>query len=618
MEYYGWNGKVLNVDLTSKTVSTEPLDPDMARKYVGGVGFGVKYIYDEVQPGTDALDPEAPLVFTTGPLTNTDVPSSGAYVVVAKSPLTNTITQAGANGFFGCRLKSAGYDVVIVRGKAEKPVYLWINNDQVEIRDASHVWGLGTHETEEMLKAEVGKKNASVACIGPAGENMVRYAGILNDFGHIASSGGCGAVMGSKNLKAIVAFGNQKPRIFDQERATKLITEWVETVKNAPAFKPTQDYGTAGSLGYISQIGDLPTKNFTTNIYPEATDIDGVAIRSKYKAKIKPCYKCPINHVNKIQLPEEKYGGRIIEEPEYEGIAALGPCLGITDLTEILVLNDLADDTGLDIKTLEFVIGLCMECYEKGFLSKEQLDGIELNWGNSEGAMQIIQKISRKEGIGVLLGENLRTIAETIGGDALEMVVELKGGGIHAHDVRSLWGYMMNHAISDFGTTFTGMIEFGPDPITGEIGNDPLKRDGHALTIRKTIPTRLFFDVAIVCAFNVTQMGVTTEHAVDTLSAVTGVDYTMDEFNKAMYRIENLARAFNIRHGLTPEDDIPSERMMSAPVDGPVKGRTIKPYIRGMNNEYYRTMGWDEKTSKPLRRTLMNLDLDFVIKDLWG
>ena len=230
MEFFGWIGKFLSIDLTHKTIKTEALDPDFAKKYVGGLGFGEKIIYDEVLPGMDAFDPDTPIVFTTGPVTATDVPSSGAYVVVTHSPLTNTICQAEANGFFGFRLKAAGFDYVIVRGKAEKPVYLWIHDGQAEIRDASTVWGKGIHETEEKLKAEVGEKNASVACIGQAGENLVRYASIGSDYGHNAASGGPGAVMGSKNLKAIVAFGNQQARVHDPVRTKQLVEEWVKSV----------------------------------------------------------------------------------------------------------------------------------------------------------------------------------------------------------------------------------------------------------------------------------------------------------------------------------------------------------------------------------------------------
>ena len=526
MEYFGWNGKVLNVDLTNRVVNTEPLDLDMAKKYVGGLGFGLKVVYDEVKPGMDAFDPATPIVFTTGPVTATDVPSSGAYVVVTKSPLTNTLSQAEANGFFGYRLKLAGYDYVVIRGKAEKPVYLWINNDQVEIRDASHVWGLGTHETEEILKAEAGGKNVSVASIGPAGENLVRYACIQNDFGHSASSGGPGAVMGSKNLKAIVASGNQHPRISDPERAKKLIAEWVDAVNKNEGAQGTKAYGTAGGLSFYNQIGDLTTNNLTTNLCDYAGDIDGVAIRTRRETTVKPCYKCPINHVHWINLPCEKHGMTKFEEPEFEGMAGFGSNLGVKDMDEIFYLNHLADDYGMCLKTLAFVISLAMECYEKGLLTQEQLGGLDLKFGNSEAAAQLIQMIGRHEGIGVLFGENLRTIAETIGGEAVNMVVEINGGGIQVHDFRSLWGFLLSSAVSDFSATYiSSNINVFPLPEIGyDTPLDPGKRDDQAIATAKTIPQQLLMDVLIICGFPGPTVGIPAKLMVETLSAVTGVE----------------------------------------------------------------------------------------------
>jgi len=616
MEYFGWNGKILNVDLTNNTCRAEALDTDIARRFIGGAGIGIKILYDEMLPGMDALDPENPIIFAVSPMTETNVPSAGGYSVVTKSPLTNTISSAQSNGFFGLRLKSTGYDVVVIRGKAQKPVYLWIDNDQVEIRDAANVWGRDAYETEEMLKAEVGHKGASVACVGPAGENLVRYATIENDLGHHAASGGCGAVMGSKNLKAIVVYGTQKPNVFDSERLDKVIEEWVGLVKSNHTAQALTAYGTGGSLSWLASVGDLPTKNLTTNIFPDEK-INGITLRTSLKTKVKPCYKCPINHVHWVDLPEDSHGGIKVEEPEYEGLAALGSNLGISDLNEVLYLHHLADINGLCIKTLGFVLSLCMECYEKGILTKERLDGIELNFGNHEGAAELIRKISKGEGIGRLLGENLITIGETLG--ASDRAAHFKGGGFQVHDVRSLWGYMLIHVISDFGSTTSGHnLDFGADPEEGyDRPLNPASPEGHALAAVKLLPKRLLDDCINTCFYNFSCICIPLQIGVDALSSITGVDYTVEEIKKSMYRIQNIARAFNIRHGLTPEDDMPSERLMMAPVDGPAEGRTVRPYIKGMVKEYYQAMGWDLKTSKPLRKTLKDLDLDYVAKDLW-
>lgn len=619
MEWYGWVGKYLSVDLTHKTVKTETLDPDFARKYVGGLGFGLKFLYDESKPGMDAFDPETPLVFATGPVCATDAPASGGYLVITHSPLTNTVCQAEANGFFGYRLKAAGFDFIVIRGKAEKPVYLWVHDDMAEIRDASAVWGKGTHETEKLIKAEVGEKNASVASIGQAGEHLVRYASINSDFGHSASSGGPGAVMGSKNLKAIAAFGIREASVFDPERTKQMVTEWIENVNGNEVTKGFAEYGTAVGLPMYNQIGDLTTNNLTTNLYAYADEISGVGIHTSHRTVVKPCYKCPLNHCHWTYFNDEKYGFVRADEPEFEGMAGFGSNWGIHDVDQILWINHLADDYGMCLKSLSFVVSLVMECYEKELIGPEQLGGLEMRFGNGEAAAELMRKIAYREGIGNLLGENLRTIAETIGGEAVNMVVEIKGGGIQMHDQRSLWGFLLASAVSDFSATVSsGIINLFP-PV--EIGfNEPIpggSRDHQAYGTAHMVPPGILMDVFVVCGFPGPLLGTPTKIMVDTLSAITGVNYSMDEFKKAMYRIQSLARSFNIRHGLTPEDDIPSERLLSAPVDGGAKGRSVKPYIQGMVKEYYREMGWDEKTSKPLRSTLKNLDLEFVIPDLW-
>jgi len=617
----GWAGNILSVDLTKKMITKEKLDPELTRKYIGGVGIGLKIIYDEVRPGMDALDEETPLVFVTGPMTATSVPTSGAYGVVTKSPLTGiTLAMGTANGFFGVRLKQAGYDVIIFRGKSEKPVYLWLNNGEVELRDASGVWGCNVAETEARLKEEVGQKSASVACIGIAGENMVKYAAICNDFGHICASGGVGAVMGSKNLKAVVAYGTQKVPVCDEPRLKEICEEWRKYISGHEVAIGMKAYGTVGSLGMLYNIGDLPVKNLTTNEFDEVDNLTGFVIHEKFKTKVKPCYKCPINHCRTIELfTEGPHKGLVVEEPEYEGAAAAGSNIGIGDTTSMLYIHHLMDEYGMDIKSVTFVISLCMECYEKGILSKEQLDGIDLTWGNAEAVEELLGKISRREGIGNILAEGIKPAVEYIGGDAPNMAVHIKGGGIHLHDIRSLWGFGLSHVISNFGSTMEGVgADLGPDREFGYHAiQDPVSSEGHAQAQKVSGNKDLFADCAIICNYNLGRTEVPTSMAVNALNAITGESYTIDEIWEAMYRIRNLARAFNVRHGLTPEDDWPSERLLMTPVNGPIEGLSWRPYLKDMVLEYYRLMGWDEKTSKPLEKTLKSLDLDFVINDLW-
>ena len=615
----GWMGKVLKVDLTNRTVDVEPLDFTEARDYVGGAGLGVKWLYDMMPQGIEAFDEESPLIFTTGPLTGTDALSSGAYCVVTLSPLTGyTIAMGSANGFFGVRLKSAGYDAIIIKGKADSPVYLLVNEDTVEIRDASELWGLTTLQTEEKLKEIVDHKNAGIACIGPAGENLVKYALIASDFGHVASSGGIGAVMGSKMLKGIVAWGSNKTPIVNPEATRENCKEWKERVRKSSSFEFKKKYGTVGSVMVLHSMGDLPVKNLTTNLFPEGENITGMAIKEQFETKVKPCYKCPINHCKYVKL--NNHEGVTVEEPEYEGSAALGSNIGVSNTEDMLYLHFLVDEYGMDIKTITFVISLCMEAYEKGLLTKEQLDGIDLTWGNAEAVEMLLEKITKREGIGDILAENLITIADYIGEDAHDMAVHIRGAGIHLHDIRSLWGFGLSHVISNFASTMEGIVaDLGPEPEFGYTERlDPLSPDGHAKAQAAQSKKDLLCDCLIVCTYNVGRAQVRTDVVFDTLNSVTGADYSMDEVWTAMERVTHLARSFNVGHGLTPDHDWPSDRLLQTPIDGPIEGKTWRPHLKGMVQEYYEVMGWDVETGKPLRSTLEKYNLGHVADDLWG
>jgi len=615
----GWNRKLLSVDLTKKTIITKKCDATLLRKYIGGMGVGLKIVYDEVCQGTDAFDESNPLVFVTGPMTGTAAISSGAYGVVTKSPLSNNIAMGSANGFFGMRLKQAGYDFIIIRGKSEKPVYLFIDDGKAELRDASKVWGLNADDTEAKLKEIVGAKDASVSCIGVAGENQVRYAAIASDNGHIASSGGIGAVMGSKKLKAVVAHGTMKVPVADPETLSDVVTEWRQYIKKSQIAQGLTAFGTAGSLSYLYAASDLPIKNLSTNIFPEHENLNGMAIRNNFKTKVKPCYRCPINHVHSIEFTEGPHEGMVMEEPEYEGCAGLGSNIGVGKTDEMLYLNYLCDNYVIDYKTFSFVISLCMECYEKGLLSKEQLNGIDLTWGNAEGVEKLIDMISRREGIGNILAENIKTIAEYIGGDAPNMAVHIKGAGIHLHDIRSLWGFGLSHVISNYSSTMEGSsVEFGPETDLGyDTPLNPHSMEGQAVSIRKKGRKEQFCDCAMLCQYPVGHAETPMVLLIKAMNAITGDDYTVDEIWECMDRIRTLARAFAIRQGLTAADDWPSERLLEPFKNGPLAGLSWTPHLKQAIRDYYREMGWDEETSIPLKKTLQDLDLDYVIDDIW-
>jgi len=352
----------LSVNLSDQTTKSEDYDPDLLKKFIGGSGVGIKIVYDQVLPGTDAFDEENVIVFVTGPMTATAALSSGGYGVVTKSPVTHLVANSQANGFFGLRIKQAGYDFVVIRGKAKSPVYLWITQDKVELRDATGIWGMQCSRTQEKIKEEVGQKNASVCCIGPAGEALVKYALLNSDNGHVASSGGGGAVMGAKNLKAIAAYGKLKIPVADKVALNEAVREWRGYVEQSPVAQQLKAFGTGGAVELLYQMSDLPVKNLTTNIFPDYANISGQAIRNNHRTKVKPCYRCPINHVSTVEICEGPHKGLVMEEPEYEGCAGMGSNIGVGVTHDMLYLNHLTDEMGMDYKTLSFVISLCMEC----------------------------------------------------------------------------------------------------------------------------------------------------------------------------------------------------------------------------------------------------------------
>jgi aldehyde:ferredoxin oxidoreductase len=473
MKFYGWVGKYLDVDLTHRTVTVETLDPEFARNNVGGLGFGLSILSEEIAPGGDAFEPSSPIVFATSPVTATDVPTSGGYIVINQSPLSQSISRSEANGFFGLRLKSAGFDYIVIRGKADQPVYLWVHDDQAEIKDASAVWGKGSHETEAMLKAEVGERNASVASIGQAGENMVRYASINSDFGHSATRGGPGAVMGSKNLKAVVAFGKREMEVHDPVRTKLLVDEWVKTVKSYETIKS----GAAEDLSLDRQT------------------------------VTKPCYKCPINHCRWIYLADQRYGLSRVDKPEPDTLEGFTEYLGITDLDQMLWLHDQADDYGMDVKSLFMAINLMMQAYDNELINLDQLGGVNLKYGDAEATSKLMRQIAYREGFSQVLGEDLRTITQTIGGEAASLVKDVKGMGIPLKESRAA-------AVKE--------ESWRPSP---EV-------------MAQLQSLKVLMDVFVICGLPGPLTSVPPGLMVETLSAITGVDYTLDEFNQILAEIQ--------------------------------------------------------------------------------
>lgn len=593
----GYVGQLLRVDLSKGTFSDFVVDADTLEKYLGGVGLGARILLDEVPAGVDAFDPANRLIFASGPIAGTSIPGSGTYSVVTKGPLTGLAAATSANGWFGARMKSAGYDGIIFQGASPKLVYLLINDGKAEIRDASKYVGVDTYETEKRLKEELKMPNASVVAIGLAGENTVRFACIVGDSGHVASTNGAGAVMGSKKLKAIVVNGKANVPVKDKERLRELAKEWVKQTKASPIGACVNAVGTAGFFTAAATTGWLPIKNMTTNLFEPHAKFNGDMIRANTKhIRRKPCHACPHHHCNEIEVQEGPFKGTIADEPEYEGMAGFGPLIGNTDPGSAIGLNDIADRLGMDLKECSFTMALAIDCFENGVITKKDTDGLELKWGSIDAIKKLMPMIANRQGFGNLLAEGVYRTAQKLGPKAIGMAVySHKGIAPHVHDPRGLWGFLFGQAISNFGSIggfttqeLTNEADLGyPQPVPKY--TEPVQLvDSQGILMAKYN----FIDSLGVCFFT---SAVELKLVADALTAITGVQWTREKMLDAGYRIETVLRIFNIRQGWTRDHDSISHRLSIGSPDGPNKGIAIEPVYQGMVDRHYANMGWDKK-----------------------
>ncbi len=607
----GYVGKILRVDLGREHLSEEALDDKTLRKYVGGTGLGAKYIYEEVPPGVEWSAADNRIMFFAGPISGTKVSGSGIFSVISKGPMTNFCGTSQANGYFGAFLKFSGFDGIIIHGKAKRWLYLHIHDGTAELRDADYLHGKDTWETEDTIRKEVGKQ-CSVYSIGPAGENLVRFACIAGDHGHVAAHNGVGAVMGAKKLKAIVAErGKQKVRVNNPAHMTRAARDLInQAIEKDPLLKK---WGTATGYPILYRLGQLPVKNYTTSIFPEYERFSGEYLRTHFKTTTTTCWACLMAHTCMTEVTEGPYKGFVGEEPEYEGLAAMSSVIGQTDPGATVMLANQIDRLGIDINESGWLTGWLMECYERGILKKADLDGIEMNWGNAESTLAMLKKIAYRQGCGNLWAEGVKRASEKVGGEAANCAIYArKGSSPRGHDHRARWSEMLDTCMSN-----TGTIEVGPGvPIIKELGHTPVKDPFDPIEVStmnaKVNGRRIFEDTLAICIL----CEVDLQLAVDALNAATGWDFDVQEAFDVGRRIVNRLRVFNLRHGLTREVEAPSVRYGSTPVDGPAKGKAIMPHWEAMRSNYYRHMGWDIDTGKPLPETLRKLGLDDLIPDL--
>jgi aldehyde:ferredoxin oxidoreductase len=618
----GYTGKVLRINLTDQTAETEDLPQDVAKDFIGGAGFGIKYLFDEVPAGADALGPENKLIFSSGPFSGTTIPCASRMAVTGKSPLTGAVGMATTGGQFPVELKFAGYDALIVEGKAEKPTYVSIKKGDVKFRSAKKVWGLKTTDTQQIIKNEIKDQNVRIACIGPAGENLCKTACIINEL-RAAGRKGLGAVMGSKNLKAIAIRGTRKVDIADKEKYKKARGEMTKAMKESHVLYPEfSKHGTPMVVDHTCEIGIFPAKNFSATGSFAPSDKIGVEVQVTRDTGSENCYGCPVGCSQYKMAKTEPYTGILAEGPEYETFFSFGGETGVDNIDAIIAADRLADELGLDTISAGVSIGFAMECYEKGILSKEDTGGLELNFGNDEAMMTLLRLMAFREGIGDLLADGTRVAAEKIGKGSDKYAMHVKGLELPAYDVRGLKAHGLNYATSytgaDHNRGYAFQEVFGI-PIPHEVDRFAVEGKGKLTKWNQDLRSACC-DAPTMCAFllDMALPAIAAQNTANLMEAVTGLQYAPEEIQKVGERMNNLARAFNAREGFTRNDDTLPERLMTEPLKaGASKGQLISPDdLNQMLDEYYTDRGWDLKTGAPSREKLKELGLGYVADEL--
>ena len=615
MNHFGYCGKLLRVNLTDGNIAIERPDETYYQRYLGGRGIIMHTLLTETPAEADPLGPDNRLIFAAGLLTGHNLIGTGRCSAGAKSPLTGACGESEAGGMWGVDLRRAGYDAIIIEGQSSKPVYLWVHDDTVEIRDAAKIWGAEVRETMEWFQHDLAENKYRTALIGPSGENGVRLANIIADCRNAFGRCGLGAVMGSKRLKGVVVKGSQKPAAADTEKI-RVLNRLMNTKYKKSAFKK---YGTGGAMDAFEAVGNLPIRNYAGGKFPQVDKISAVAVMREFGTGMEGCFNCPIKCKKKICVDDaawhidSMYGG-----PEYETLAAFGSNLLIDDLKAICKAHEICNRYGIDTISTGATVAFAMECFENGLLGTEKTGGIRLNFGDSAAMLQLVEKIARREGIGELLAEGSRKAAEIIGKNAIQYAMQVKGLEIPYHAPRLNQGLSIHYSVHAVGA----------DHVSGPIDNtlpglmDNWKRIHLAQDLAPTElsprKARMVYELGLfkeihnslgVCSFmpwNITELR-------EAVEAVTAWPVTTWKLMKAVERGMTLMRIFNLREGFTKDDDRLPERFHTAIQEGPLKGIKIDPAAHREAVEiYYQMLGWD-RNGVPTKACLTALDLEWAI-----
>jgi len=609
---YGYAGRILHVDLTTGKTYTEPLNEEYAKKYIGGIGLGMRLWLDNSKAGVDPFSPENPLVLATGPTSGTVWPTGGnGHAFVAKSPQSYGIGESKSHGSFGTELKRAGYDAVIFHGKAEKPVYVWIDDDSVQILDASHLWGKSPAETEDMIKEELGDYYIRVAAIGPAGEKLVRIACIINEKTRAAGRCGMGAVMGSKNLKAIAVRGTHDVTVAKPDEFLEFVKEFHERMKG-PATKKYRTLGTPENVLVHNALHCMPTRNYNNAHFEAAEKVSGEYLNERYVAKIIGCSSCAMRCEHICVVTEGPYKGAMARV-EYEPLWALGPYCGIDRLDAVIKGSELCNYYGMDSISAGVIVGFAMDCFENGILTAKDMDGIEARFGNHEALVKLLEKMGKREGIGDILAEGVKFAAEKIGKGAEKLAQHIKGVEVTGYDLRCLKTAALGFAVSFRGADHNRHGAYAFD-VKGKFNRLKYEK-GRAKAVKDIEDVYTIIDSLIICKFSRGTYYKEFEDLAKLYTLVTGWETTPDEMRLKGERINNLARVINIREGLGRKDDHLPYKVMHMPIpdEGPSKGAYVtQEELDMMLDDYYEVRGWT-RDGIPTPEKLKALGMDDLI-----
>ena len=603
----GYTGKTLLVDLSRDKTISEPTNEEFAATYIGGSGYACRLALDHLTSTTGPLSPDNLLVFATGPLVGTAAPNMGRHVVCARSPLTRLWGESYSGGLFGAKMKFAGFDAIIVKGRAAKPTYISVKDEKTELRNAGRLMGEDTQSTQTLIKEELHDRTGSVSCIGKGGENLVKYAAIMNDWNRAAGRTGLGAVMGSKNLKAIAVSGQGRVTVAESEEFMKASSNAFKFIRESSGTESFRVCGTAAAATYFNEIGDLPSKYFTGGRFEEADKIDGTQMKQTILTGTSACFGCPIRCGRIITINEGKYAVGRTDGPEYETLCGFGSNLMCTSLEGISYANELCNKFGIDTISCSVTIGLAYYLYARGVLTKKDTGGLALDWGEIDPAIELVRMIAERRGLGDLLAEGSREMAKKFGAE--DEAMQVKGLEMPFHDIRGISGLAVSYAVSPRGAchnfSMLYMVEIGQiAPELGIVSEDRVSNDGKAELAFNSENYRAVYNAMQMCIF----ASPPAEDIAGMLSHCTGLKLGPQDLLKIGERIIMAKRVMNLRLGATVQDDRLPKHAMRPLAEGPTGGNV--PDLNRQLKEYYALRAWDPKTGYPSQERLRELGIE--------